>query len=75
MIVNRDRGDYAEMDEWLASEAIEVLMRVPERREIAEAYSRGEPLMSAGDEWQDELLGLYETIAEAVAAETAATSA
>ncbi len=75
VIVNRDRGDYAEMDEWLASEAIEVLMRVPERREIAEAYSRGETLMSAGDEWRDELLGLYETIAEAVAAETAATSA
>jgi hypothetical protein len=32
-------------------------MRVPERREIAEAYSRGETLMSAGDEWRDELLG------------------
>ncbi len=75
VIVNRDRGEYAEMDEWLAAEAIEVLMRVPERREIAEAYSRGETLMSAGDEWRDELLGLYETIAEAVAAETAATSA
>lgn len=74
-IVNRDRGGYAEMDDWLSAEGIEVLMRVPERREIAEAYSRGDTLMSAGDEWRDELLGLYETIAEVVAAEPAAPSA
>lgn len=63
VVVNRDRGGYAPMDEWLASEDLPVLLRVPERREIAEAYSRGETLLSASDEWLDALIGLYEQVA------------
>jgi len=63
VVVNRDRDRYAEMDQWLAAESLPVLLRVPERREIAEAYSRGETLLSASDEWLDELTDLHEQIA------------
>ncbi len=63
VVVNRDRGGYAEMDDYFAAEGLEVLMRVPERREIAEAYSRGETLIGATDEWHDGLTDMYEQIA------------
>ena len=75
IVINRDRGEYDEMDEYLAAEGLRVLMRVPERREIAEAYSRGETLIAATDEWRDELLAMYETIVEAVALARRAASA
>lgn len=66
VVVNRDRGGYAEMDNWLEEEGLPVLMRVPERREIAEAYSRGETLLGASDEWLNELLAVHERIAALV---------
>lgn len=75
VVINRDRGGYDEMDEYLSAERLDVLMRVPERREIAEAYSRGDTLVSTGDEWRDELLAMFDTIADQVTAEPASPSA
>ncbi len=66
VVINRDRSGYADMQAWLEAEDLPVLMRVPERREIAEAYSRGETLLSASDEWLDELTDMYRQIAELV---------
>jgi MinD superfamily P-loop ATPase len=63
VVINRDRDGYGDLNEWLAAEDLPVLLRVPERREIAEAYSRGETLLSASDEWLDELTDLYQQIA------------
>lgn len=71
VVVNRDRGGYPEMDHYLDDEAIPVLLRVPERREIAEAYSRGETLIGADDEWRQELLNVYRQIVELAIAEPA----
>ncbi len=71
VVINRDRDGYAEMEQWLESEGIPVLMRVPERREIAEAYSRGETLLGASDEWLDELTDMYRQIAGLVSSEAA----
>ncbi len=67
VIINRDREGWDEMDQYLAEEDIEILLRVPERREIAEAYSRGETLVVADERWRDELVAVYEHITELVA--------
>ena len=75
VVINRDRDDDREMAQYIDEEGLEVLMRVPERRAIAEAYSSGGTLLSANDEWLDELLNTYESIAERVATEPAAPSA
>lgn len=63
VVINRDRDGYGDLYAWLTAEDLPVLLRVPERREIAEAYSRGETLLSASDEWLDELTDLYQQIA------------
>jgi MinD superfamily P-loop ATPase len=75
VVINRDRDNDIEMNEYIKDEHLDVLMRVPERRSIAEAYSRGETLLGATDEWRDALLGMYHSIVEAVATEPAAPSA
>ncbi len=75
VVINRDRDEDEEMEEYIEEENLPVLMRVPERRDIAEAYSRGDTLVGATNEWQDDLLSMFETIAEAVATEPAAPSA
>ncbi|MGI5819290.1 MAG: P-loop NTPase [Armatimonadota bacterium] len=76
VVINRDRESGGEeMEQYLREEGLDVLLRVPERRSIAEAYSRGETLVSTGEQWREELLGMYERIAEAVARERAARSA
>jgi len=67
VIINRERGGWDEMDDYLTGERIEVLLRVPERREIAEAYSRGETLVDADGHWRDELISVYERITELAA--------
>lgn len=75
VVINRDRDRDEEMAQYIDEEGLDVLMRVPERRAIAEAYSSGGTLLSANDEWLDELLNMYERIAEQVATEPAAPSA
>jgi MinD superfamily P-loop ATPase len=39
-----------------------VLMEIPFDRRIAEAYSRGDPLVETIPEWKDRFLGLYHRI-------------
>ena len=75
VVINRAREGYAEMNEYLAAEDLTVLLSVPERRAIAEAYSRGETLLGATDEWSEELLDMYESIAEVVATQPTTPSA
>jgi MinD superfamily P-loop ATPase len=75
VIINRDRDDDEEMAQYISEENLDVLMRVPERRSIAEAYSGGDTLLSANDEWRPALLEVFESIAEAVATKPAAPSA
>lgn len=67
VIINRDRQGWAELDDYLAGEAIEVLLRIPERREIAEAYSRGETLVQADPAWAGELTQVYDHITQLAA--------
>ncbi len=69
VVINRDRQGWDEMDQYLAEKAVETLLRIPERREIAEAYSRGDTLVDADESWRDELVAMYEHLTELVAAQ------
>jgi MinD superfamily P-loop ATPase len=71
VVINRARDGCEEMAGYLDDESLAVLTSVPERRAIAEAYSRGESLLAADDEWLEALLQMYQAIAEAVAGEPA----
>ncbi|MBW2183205.1 MAG: ATP-binding protein [Deltaproteobacteria bacterium] len=58
-----DIGD-AEVEKYCAREDIPVLMSIPWDRKIAEAYSRGIPLIEALPEFQNRFSQLYSTIRE-----------
>jgi len=79
VIINRDRDNDEEMAQYLEEEQLDVLLRIPERRSIAQAYSRGGTLLSAEagepDEWREALLTMFKDVADAVASEPAATPA
>ena len=64
LVINRsDIGD-SRVTEYAAAQNLPVLMEIPYDRRIAEAYSRGEPLVTAFSEWQQRFAGLYENICE-----------
>ncbi len=69
VVINRDRQQYDAMDTYIEEEGLELLLRVPEEREIAEAYSRGVTLAEAFTHWRDDLVALYENISEQVASQ------
>ncbi len=79
VVINRDRDTDEEMAQYLEEEELDVLLRIPERRSIAEAYSRGETLLATqpgeSDEWREALLNMFKNVAEAVANEPATTPA
>ena len=62
LVINRcDMGDDR-VKEYAARINLPVLMEVPFDRRIAEAYSRGEPLVEMMPEWKDKFLDLYHSI-------------
>ncbi|MCD6518690.1 MAG: ATP-binding protein [Anaerolineae bacterium] len=62
VIINRDGIGDAGVEEFCAQEGVPILMRIPLDRRIAEAYSRGEPLISALPEYRERFLELYHRI-------------
>lgn len=62
VLVNRWRRDWAELEQYLAAEGLRMLLRIPERRDIAEAYARGETLLQADPAWAKELVQMYELL-------------
>lgn len=62
VVINRcDAGDDR-VDDWCRREAIEVLARIPDDRRVAEAYSRGIPLVDARPEIRPLLAGVLDRI-------------
>ena len=62
LVINRaDMGDNG-VKEYAEAENIPVLMEIPFERKIAEAYSRGIPIVEAFPEWADKFRVLYEKI-------------
>ena len=62
VVINRDGVGDARVDEYCAAEGIAVLMRIPLLRSIAEAYSKGVPLVEALPEYQERFQELYRRI-------------
>jgi len=62
VIVNRaDIGDE-KVDEYCQRENVPILMRIPMDREIAEAYSKGIPMVEVKPEYKKEFKGLFAKI-------------
>ncbi|MBN2401824.1 MAG: ATP-binding protein [Spirochaetes bacterium] len=61
VVINRD-GEYPPLKEYLDQEDIPVLMSVPEDRDIAEAYSRGELLLISLPGYRDHFKILADNI-------------
>lgn len=60
VVINRsDAGDYRVV-EYCKKENIRLLLQIPESRKIAEAYSRGESILSAAPELKQSLRNLLE---------------
>ena len=53
VVVNRDRDDFPDMDDYLRAEGIQVLMRIPDEMEIARLYSRGVHFVEEMPEWRE----------------------
>jgi MinD superfamily P-loop ATPase len=67
VIINRsDIGDDRVAD-YAAAENLPVLMEIPYERGIAEAYSRGEPLVESFPQWRQRFATLYEKICQLAA--------
>jgi len=62
VVVNHDGVGDAGVDEYCESEGIPILMRIPLDRRIAEAYSRGIPLVEALPEYRDRFQQLMRSI-------------
>jgi MinD superfamily P-loop ATPase len=73
LVVNRaDIGDDA-VGNYARQEGVPILMEIPFDRRIAEAYSRGELVVTALPEWKPKFVKLFEAIA-AIVRDTGAKS-
>ncbi len=64
VIINREGIGDERVEDYCAEAGIPILMRIPFDRGIAEAYSRGIPLVEALPEYKGKFRELYERIAE-----------
>lgn len=62
VIVNRDGPTDPGIQEYCVEQEIPLLLRIPQLREVAEAYSRGVTLTAAFPEWKEAFLNTYDEI-------------
>ena len=62
IIINRDGVGDAGVEEYCATENLPLLLRIPQQRQIAEAYSRGDTLTKAFPEWTEPLQEVFAQI-------------
>ena len=62
VIINRDGIGDEQVERYCQSEAIPILMRIPQDEQIARLYSRGIPFIKELHEWTAAFKSLYETI-------------
>jgi len=73
VVLNREGiADSKLIEDYCRREGLDLLMRIPHRRDIAEAYSRGETLLSAWPQARQGLLDVYEWAKDLMAGETGA---
>jgi MinD superfamily P-loop ATPase len=64
VVINRSDLGNNKTEGYCIQENIPVLMKIPFKKEIAMAYSKGEPMVKAFPEYQKEFSLLYKRIAE-----------
>jgi MinD superfamily P-loop ATPase len=68
LVINRsDMGD-TQVKEYANRQGLPILMEIPFDRRIAEAYSKGNPIVEVMPEWKTKFLTLYDHIKEIVEA-------
>jgi MinD superfamily P-loop ATPase len=66
LVINRsDMGDDGVL-EYATQEGLPILLEIPFDRKIAEAYSRGKPIVEIMPEWKNEFRALYQRIEKLV---------
>lgn len=63
IVLNKDDGLDPSVEEYCEAEGLPILMRIPYRREIAESYSQGRPLVVALPEYRDDFQALLKKAA------------
>ena len=62
VVINRYGSGYAGVEEYCASDGLPLLGTIPQERQIAEAYSRGEAILGRDPRWQRVLLDVLATV-------------
>lgn len=62
VIINRDGAGNAGVEQYCAQENLPLLLRIPQQRRIAEAYSRGQTLVAADNQWIEPLQKVFDQI-------------
>lgn len=64
VVINRaDVGDR-KVEDYCEDEDIEILLKIPNDREIAELYSEGVPFVEKMPEWKEKFIQLYDSVKE-----------
>ncbi|NQS90444.1 P-loop NTPase, partial [Patescibacteria group bacterium] len=64
VVINRSDLGNDKTDEYCKNQNIPVLMRIPFKKEIAMAYSKGEPIVKVFPEYKKEFAALYKRVRE-----------
>jgi MinD superfamily P-loop ATPase len=67
VVINRSDGSDNAVEEYCGREAIDLLLRIPDARDIAEAYSKGELVATIHREYATRMTELHRSITERVA--------
>jgi MinD superfamily P-loop ATPase len=65
VVINRSDLGNNKTEEYCSKESIPVLMRIPFKKEIAMAYSKGEPMVTAFSEYKEDFQALFNKIKDA----------
>ncbi|MFZ2455121.1 MAG: P-loop NTPase [Candidatus Altiarchaeia archaeon] len=64
VVVNRDGAGGEDIDGYCKERQVQILMRIPFERKIAELYAKGVPFAKEMPEWREKFNELYERIIE-----------
>ena len=66
VVINKADIGSDEVESYCKSEGVPVLMKIPFKREIAEAYSKGIPLIEAFPDYREDFKRLFDTIEQLI---------
>jgi len=62
LIINKHNSEFMETEEFCRQEKIPILLKIPEDRKIAEAYSKGIPLVEGFSEYKSEFIRIFDEV-------------